>query len=301
MIKIYLAITLMFQFSHAERSMFGAGDLDSSSPYGLTNTEKVIVKNKQILKQNEKRIKKVDLSISELNQRVDGIESLLEGEGKKLNSTSINLNKYKKRFTRIEETQIQDRLKVEQILKDHELQIEANSKNILVLKESMDKIVRLVNEINNKYVSKKEFDNLISLLDKKQQPKKTDKKSRIKKPTKSNKILIKEVRVLFKKDHFTKALPILDYLIKKNYRPAECNYYMGDINYYRKKYKNALYYFKKSMTLYDKADYIPKLLLHSAISFDKLGDDENAQNFYNTLVDIYPDTKEAKTASNKIK
>jgi TolA-binding protein len=55
------------------------------------------------------------------------------------------------------------------------------------------------------------------------------------------------------------------------------------------------------MTLYDKAKYLPKLLLHSAISFDKLGDNENAQNFYYTLIDVYPNTKEAKEASKKIK
>ena len=55
------------------------------------------------------------------------------------------------------------------------------------------------------------------------------------------------------------------------------------------------------MTLYDKSSYLPKLLLHSAISFEKLGDDDNAQNFYNTIVDIYPESNEAKKASKKIK
>jgi TolA-binding protein len=55
------------------------------------------------------------------------------------------------------------------------------------------------------------------------------------------------------------------------------------------------------MTLYDKAKYLPKLLLHSAISFDKIGDTQNAQNFYSTLIEIYPNTLEAKQASKKIK
>jgi TolA-binding protein len=55
------------------------------------------------------------------------------------------------------------------------------------------------------------------------------------------------------------------------------------------------------MMLYDKAKYLPKLLLHSAISFKKIGDNENAKNFYNTLIEIYPKTKEAKEALRKLK
>jgi TolA-binding protein len=109
-----------------------------------------------------------------------------------------------------------------------------------------------------------------------------------------------EVRILFKKDHFTKVLPLLEQLVEKNYRPAECNYYIGEIKYYRKKYEDALYYFKTSMMLYDKAKYLPKLLLHSAISFERIGDMTNADNFYTTLIEVYPDTKEAKEASKKI-
>jgi len=38
--------------------MFGAGDLNSPKPYGLTKTERVIVKNKKILKNNEKILQK---------------------------------------------------------------------------------------------------------------------------------------------------------------------------------------------------------------------------------------------------
>ena len=151
------------------------------------------------------------------------------------------------------------------------------------------------------------FNKLLKLLDKQPSSTVSQKKSKTKTKTnsvdksKSNKQLIAEVRVLFKKDYFTKALPILDYLIEKNYKPAECNYYLGEINYYRKRYKDALHYFKTSMMLYDKASYLPKLLLHSAISFDKTGDSENAENFYTTLIEIYPDTPEAKEASKKIK
>merc|ERR1711916_2813 len=92
----------------------------------------------------------------------------------------------------------------------------------------------------------------------------------------------------------TKAKPIFLKLVEENYRPAESNYYLGEISYYRKQYKTAIKYFKKSALLYDKAKYMPRLLLHSAISFEKTGDIENASVFYNTLLDNFPNSSEAK-------
>jgi TolA-binding protein len=89
-------------------------------------------------------------------------------------------------------------------------------------------------------------------------------------------------------------------LIAANYKPAESNYYLGEIWYYRKDYAKAISYFKKSALLYDKADWMPKLLLHSAISFEKTGDFKNAASFYETLMTNYPESKEAKSADKNL-
>merc|ERR1711879_943659 len=113
------------------------------------------------------------------------------------------------------------------------------------------------------------------------------------------KAMINEAIRLFKKDYFTKAIPIFEELISVNYMPATSNYYLGEIWYYRKKYDDAIRHFKTSAMLHDKASYMPKLLLHSAISFEKTKDFSNAANFYSSLIDIYPDSKEAKTATKK--
>jgi TolA-binding protein len=51
----------------------------------------------------------------------------------------------------------------------------------------------------------------------------------------------------------------------------------------------------------DEASYIPRLLLHSAISFERLNDKENSINFYKTLIDTYPSSKESKKASKILK
>lgn len=289
--------------------MFGAGNLEAAKPYGLTKTEEVIVKNKKIVAKTEKKLKKTDTKLQDLNEKVDGIESLFEGESLKLNTVYVSLNKHLDEFKLYNLNTTNDINKNSEIIANMQIaidadmqniksQIEQNNKNITTVQNSFDKIVKLVNDINSNYVTKKEFNKLISLLDNKAIKSKKNSSS-VKK--KSKKERLTEAKLLFKKDNFTKAIIIFEDLISQNYRPAESSFYVGEIKYYRKKYKEALHYFKNSMTLYDKAKYLPKLLLHSAISFDKLGDDDNAQNFYNTIVDVYPESIEAKEASKKIK
>lgn len=315
MIRLFLGVSIVLVSAvFAETSMFGAGDLNSDKPYGLTPAEEVIVKNKKTAIKNEKRLNKTSTQVQDLNERVEGVESLLEGESLKLNKTFNSLNSHLdayKLYTQTANTNIDKNSEiianmqkaVDVDMKQLKSHIEQNDKNIKTLKSSFDKIVKLVNEINTNYITKDEFNKLLKELDKKPVAKKATQKSASNsaKSTKSSKEQLEEAKLLFKKDYFTKAKPIFLDLISKNYRPAECNFYMGEISYYRKKYKNALGYFKRSMTLYDKASYLPKLLLHSAISFDRLGDSANAQNFYTTIVEIYPESIEAKEASKKIK
>lgn len=303
----------------AETSMFGAGDLNSPTPYGLSQTEKIIVKNKQAAKENEKRIKKVDSQLQELYERTDALQSVFDGESVKINDTSKQLMQLSTTF----ENYKQEKINLDAVVKEQndqafqeikaslenlQFQINNNKENIKILKEALDQVTNTVNDINKNYVLrdefKKEFDGLIKVLDEREKKKVKQSKSSVEQDSgfsRPNKELMQEARDLFKKDYFTQAIPILEYLVSKRYRPAECNYYLGEINYYRKNYQTALDHFKKSMLLYDKAKYIPKLLLHSAISFENIGDTQNAQKFYQTLVSVYPDSTEAKQASKKIK
>lgn len=286
---------LLITFSYAaEVSVFGAGDLNSPEPYGLTPTEKVIVDNKKSIQKTEKKVNQFDSQIKQMSETLDGLESIVVGEGQKLNKLS-------REFNQIQSQSDFDREKINdnhESLKALQAQIEQNAQNIKTLKESMDQLVDTINKVNKEYVSRDDFKDLLNEIDKKVIPKQTAKP---KVPKKSNAALMRDVRIWFKKDYFTKAIPVIKHLIASNYRPAENNYYLGEINYYRENYKDALHYFKTSMMLYDKAKWLPKLLLHSAISFEKLGDNENAQSFYSTLVEIYPDSSEAKEASKKIK
>ena len=107
-----------------------------------------------------------------------------------------------------------------------------------------------------------------------------------------------------KKDYdakvYNSAIPKFEKLIEVNYKPAENNYYLGDMLFKRKKYDQAIVHFKKSAMLNDKASYMPTLLLNSAISFENTKDKDNAKNFYSTLIELYPNSKEAKTAKTNL-
>ncbi|PIF03290.1 MAG: hypothetical protein CSA86_05925, partial [Arcobacter sp.] len=187
---------------------------------------------------------------------------------------------------------------------------EENSKEILSLKRALKKISKILNTINksyisenefksnmNQFVTRDEFEALKKVLNIKTSSRKTA-KSYTKKVSSPNdkKEMLKEAIRLFKKDYFTKAIPMFEELIAAKYKPATSNFYLGEMWYYRKKYNDAIAYYKTSAMLYDKASYMPKLLLHSAISFEKIKDFSNAANFYNSLVDLYPNSKEAKIA-----
>jgi len=304
-----------------EVSVFGAGDLDSKNPYGLNSAEKNILKNKKTLGSIDSKVKDVKYTVGSLSERIDGLESIYEGDSQKLNKTVIKLNEVIKKLeenstlSEKNSSDIQDLKTVStQILTMQEEQSAQNKANIKNIKKALSKLTTSVNKLNKTYISEKEFKSnmnqfvtraefeaLKKSLDVKTSNKTTSKK-------KSNKVLsfnekdalLEEAKRLFKKDYFTKAIPMFEELIALNFKPAESNFYLGEIWYYRKKYDDSISYFKTSAMLHDKAEYMPKLLLHSAISFEKIKDFSNAANFYTSLIEIYPESKEAKIATKNL-
>jgi len=104
----------------------------------------------------------------------------------------------------------------------------------------------------------------------------------------------------YTKRYYSKSITEFETLIKRNYRPAYAHYMIGEMNYKRKNYANAITYFKKSSSLYTKASYMPVLMLHTAISMEKTGDKAHAIVFYNAIASKYPASKEAAEARSKL-
>lgn len=317
--KFLILIALLATNIVAEEvSVFGAGNLNSPNPYGLTKTEKYILKNKKELGSIDTKVKSVKTTVETINERIDGIESIYEGDSQKLNSSVMKLNKLLQDFD-INQNQTNENSNEIKEIKDVSKQIlSLQEENFTNLKKAIAKLAKTLNSINKTYISDKEFKkNMNQFITKDEfkalkkslgmkSSKKNKANSKAKKDINKNltsedrKTMLAEAKRLFKKDYFTKAIPIFESLIVQNYKPAESNFYLGEIWYYRKKYDEAIVYFKQSALLYDKASWMPKLLLHSAISFEKTSDLQNAANFYDTLVNLYPDSKEAVTANKNL-
>lgn len=302
---LFYIISLCIITEAAEVSVFGAGDINSSNPYGLTKAEKHILKNKKELDSVDSEVKDVKTSLREINQRIDGLESISNGDSMKLNQSTIKLNNLildvdvnKQDIAALKNVSSQLLIMQEEITAE-------NKKNLLNLKLAIEKLTKLVNKINSRYISEREFKkNMKQFITVSEfnafkkslgyETKSSNKANNLAKNDKSK--IMSDAKKLFSKDQFTKALPKFEFLVTAKYKPAENGYYLGEIHFYRKKYDAAIKYFKASALLYDKGIWMPKLLLHSAISFEKVNDLDNAATFYSTLIDVYPDSKEADMA-----
>jgi TolA-binding protein len=161
----------------------------------------------------------------------------------------------------------------------------------------------LTDSINAKYVSKSEFNSLVddvnsfkALIAKELKNGTTAKASTSELDRMSSADVLKKADAFYKKRYYTDAIKYFEHLIKKNYKPAYSHFMIGEMNYKRKNYSNAISYFKKSSSLYSKAWYMPKLMLHTAISMSKTRDKAHARTFFEAVVAKYPNSPEAEVA-----
>lgn len=313
-----------------EVSVFGAGDLNAKNPYGLNSSEKHILKNQKKLNSLTSNVSDVKLLIDSLNKRLEGLESIYEGDSSKLNATVLKMNQLMKKVdlsTDVATKNSADTEEIknvsEQLLNMKEETDKEVRKSISTLKRAVSKLSKLVNKINSQYVSENELKSNMNqfvtraefeALKKAVGVKSTSSSKASSTPVSVTKVenenkeltatdrrkLSASAKDDYKKRNFTSAIPKFEQLVELNYKPAEGNYYLGEMWYVRKKYDLAISHFKKSAILYDQAAYMPTLLLHSAISFEKTKDKENAKSFYSTLIDLYPSSSESKIAKKNL-
>ena len=315
-----------------EVSVFGAGNLDSKNPYGLNSTEKHILSNKKEIGELSSKFNEINSLLDSLNRRLEGIESTYEGDSLKLNSTVVKMNELMQKVELSSEIATKNSSETaeiksvsEQLLNMKEETDKELRDSISTLKSALTKITNLVNKINSQYVSsnelqknmtqfvtRAEFEELKKVMGVKTQSTtpvvSTPTTSQVQNTQDGEDLSTSESKALFmdkakeeyERRFFNGAIPKFEKLVELNYKPAEGNFYLGQMWYVRKKYDLAISHFKKSAMLHDKAAYMPTLLLHSAISFEKTGDKENARNFYATLVDLYPNTSESQIAKENL-
>ncbi len=279
-LTILLAVAA-FAAGPEEPSAFGAGNLDSANPYGLSEEEKHILSNKKAIESLQKSLLKQQQIVQENRERIDGLQSIIEG----LNS---KIQLYDKALERVDDlNRTVDEMMVSQ------------QENFEQIRKVLQELGTMIDSINEKYVDKERFGKLESaFLQFKSSYESFMKKGDL--SGKSNARIFSEAKKLFSQKRYDDAKLYFQHLIKNHYKPATSNYYLGEIAYREDRYDDAIAYYKKSASLYDKSSFMPTLLLHTAISFDRLGKKSEAKQFYESLVQLYPDSKSAKVAKKNL-
>lgn len=284
---------------YAEKSAFGAGDLNSPSPYGLTKAEKHILDNKETIQDIEGTVRKNRTRISNIEESLSGMRSIVEGLNETGRSDKLSLQSLQDEIVAMKDSSSQMNFKIDEIIVNHD-------ENIKKLKTVMGELSSLIDTINSAYVSRDEYNALASeinsfKLDISKQLKKIAKGGSNPLDNKSSAQVSKDAYKLFKAKKYADAIDAYEYLINKHYKPAAAHYYIGESYFQLNEYKNAVAYFKQSAKLYTKADYMPKLMLHTAISLKKSKDAQGAEQFFQALIAKYPDSSEAKKAKKLLK
>jgi len=258
-----------------EPSVYGAGNIDSETPYGLTQTERTVLENK-------KTIQMLYNKINEQQRRVDGLSTIIEGQNKEI-------------------VELKEQLKYQE--KSHAKDVQDANKSYALLLE----LGKMIDEIKNRYVTHDDLQNL--QVENINSTTNTDLNNNLNSNVYTNSEISADVNYaesyrqgveLFYQRSYQAAKEHFDEVLAANYKAAPSNFYLGEIAYYTHQYANAVSYYKQSALLYDSASYMDILYLHTAISLDKSGDPTQAKTLYEYVISTYPDKKSASIAKNRL-
>jgi TolA-binding protein len=275
----------------ADIDPFNAGNVNSSNPYGLTPTEKAIVKNKNEILKNKNQINKLKKEIkkvkSDLTAKLVMYDEIINDLKDKTASMNTLINEIDNLNSRI--TSIEKKVSILENNLDNNLS-SLNEKYIKLnqkyekLKESIDAIVNIQNE-NFKYLT----DTIQNLI------------TQIKNQNISPKEAFKKAKELYFNNKLNKAKELFLISLNNSYLPATSSFYLGEIAYKQKKYKEALAFYKKSVNLYPKkTSFTAKLLYHSGIAFERLGKIQEAKLTFKKLIHDFPNSKYSTFAKREL-
>jgi len=274
---ILFSSLLILDSLYAEPSAFNAGVIDSDNPYGLSESERMLVENRKRSLANQKLLRRQNLLIEQLQEKVEGLSSVVDSLSSKLGRTGQMLN----------ELDSKDESGFHEEIKNLQEQLdklkEENSRLYKKIDSSLKKLTTVISDETSPKAK----------ISKKKTPNK--RKVSTPKPVQKSELLQTALQAYHSKN-YKKAESIFTKLAEKSYKPAKTNFYLGEIAYHNKQYDDAIAFYKTSVGYYDKASYMPKLLLHTALSFKNLGEDDSAEQFFETLIDSYPNSPEANIA-----
>lgn len=241
------------------------------SVYGFGSDESS--SDTQTIESSPNTIAGLKQKVAEQQERIDGLTTIIEGLSASINELQLSKNMSNAPIN------------------------ESDGSNTALLK----KLASMIDEINANYVTKEELQNALGTTKSVKISTETVSQKQETVEGKSNAQLYSEGVRLFGKQRYEEAKKRFEITDTKGYKPAASNYYLGEISYYTKKYEDAIFYFKKSAGIYDKASYIDTLLLHTAVSLEETGDKGQAKAFYENIIENYKGKKTAKIAQERLK
>ncbi len=226
-----------------------------------------------IAKRNSREIFILKQKISQLKENIEGLKSIINGQQSEID-----------RLKSAENNGLTDA--VNQLSK-RVAALEARPPQIIKVKEEVKAPVQSASVLNNK--AEKPLSN---------EPAKEDKK---KDTGISSKELYKKAVLDFTNKRFSSAQSAFKKLLKRGYKKASCNFYLGEIAFNKERYKEAIGYYQASASLNENASYMDKLLLHTGIALQNKGKYSDAKVFLKAVIDTYPGTKSARLAKDRLK
>jgi len=283
-------ILLPLSLMAGEPSAFGAGDLNSDNPYGLTPAEKKVLENNKKIKTQNRKLNSTKSEVESLRERVDGLQSVLEAIAQKSQKNKIALDDMRV-------SKKNGDLSTQERLSKLEKEIALNSENMIQLKTAIEELSKLMDEQSAQYASQEELNTLVDDVNAFKVLVAGELKKRAKSSSKkSSGDLATEAKKQYAAKEYDKALNSYKELVNRKYKPAFGHYMIAQCYFAKKDYGKAIAHYKESASRYKKASYMPTLMLRTAYSMAQVGETENAKKFYNAVIAKYPGSIEAKKA-----
>ena len=191
---------------------------------------------------------------------------------------------------------------------DHKRQKTDQEKN----KTFTETMIQLTEQVKNLVEENKEMKKQISDLQgdvnsqKKYIKNVTGSLSKITGPTSSSSSSkLQDAHKAFEKNDKKKAKELYNEVLSEgkinNAQKNHVYFNLGLIDYWDKKYNDAITYFSKIFTKWPKSSFSPRALLYIARSFDKQKKSDEAKAMYQELINKYPTSTHAKTAKKEVK
>lgn len=284
---VHISFLLSSTLLASEPSVFGAGDLNNPNPYGLTHEEKLILENKKEIQNVLQKNSAQNAKVETVAERLDGMQGIIEGLSQRSNEQTLALQKLQEKLVSDNNASLS--------LGELQKQVSANTESMVQFKALLEELSRVVDDINGNYVTKDQFSALIKQLKVSVPDSAAPSSSAM-----SNSALEKEANRLFDQKQYADAQKYFEQMVQKKHKVAEALFMIGETQFERKNYKEAVASYKESVSRNEKAIYMPTLLLHSGLSMEKTGDKATAKAFYQATVSKYGGTGAAKEAQERL-